>query len=348
MSAWPGGVLDRAADTASYTCRSSRNLAGPPVNSTTQFAVEYEPENITVTPKVVSVVENEIPARVVCSAKGFPKPSYSWRRVSASKSRAKAGGGVLSASSALHLPAAARALAGLYACEAYNRHGAVNTTVLLDVMYAPECGIKQTEIDGHQVLVCSAHANPAEVSFTWKLKNDNDSLTDESIWQSGAQSFLRLSAAVDAHRTYLCFANNSVGVSRACERDVVGTKVWWRDPQKLILLGCAALAVLLVAVVLCIIIICICRRMRAKSKCEYSRAPLTLTLLYCATIAAHCVAQLVAEHVSRLHLLSVVFDYVEHSMLRVICCLSCYCACELTEYFISFPGAARRLTHAIY
>ncbi|XP_037293639.1 hemicentin-1 isoform X3 [Manduca sexta] len=267
MSAWPGGVLDRAADTASYTCRSSRNLAGPPVNSTTQFAVEYEPENITVTPKVVSVVENEIPARVVCSAKGFPKPSYSWRRVSASKSRAKAGGGVLSASSALHLPAAARALAGLYACEAYNRHGAVNTTVLLDVMYAPECGIKQTEIDGHQVLVCSAHANPAEVSFTWKLKNDNDSLTDESIWQSGAQSFLRLSAAVDAHRTYLCFANNSVGVSRACERDVVGTKVWWRDPQKLILLGCAALAVLLVAVVLCIIIICICRRMRAKSKC---------------------------------------------------------------------------------
>lgn len=40
MSAWAGGVLSRAADTARYTCRSSRNPAGPPVNSTTKFAVE--------------------------------------------------------------------------------------------------------------------------------------------------------------------------------------------------------------------------------------------------------------------------------------------------------------------
>lgn len=40
MSAWAGRVLDRAADSARYTCRSSRNDAGPPVNSTTKFAVE--------------------------------------------------------------------------------------------------------------------------------------------------------------------------------------------------------------------------------------------------------------------------------------------------------------------
>lgn len=49
-----------------------------------------------------------------------------------------------------------------------------------------------------------------------------------------------------------------------------GSKVWWRDQQKLILIGGIALAVLLLTIILCIIIICICRRMRAKSKCEYS------------------------------------------------------------------------------
>ncbi|XP_045485356.1 hemicentin-1 isoform X5 [Pieris rapae] len=273
MSSWPGGALSRSSDTARYTCRSSRNAAGPPVNSTTKFAVEYEPENITVTPKVVSVIENEIPAKVVCSAKGFPMPSYSWRREHLTKSSAKEHSNrsfVLSSSNTLLLGPIARKDAGNYACEAYNRHGAVNTTVFMDVMFVPECGIKQQEVDGQQLLVCTAHANPTEVSFAWKLKNDNDTLTDEKIWSEGAQSFLRLRSGVDVYRTYLCVATNEVGVSRPCERDVMGTKVWWRDRQKLFLIGGIALALLLITVILCIIIICICRRMRAKSKCPPS------------------------------------------------------------------------------
>ncbi|RVE43418.1 hypothetical protein evm_011932 [Chilo suppressalis] len=269
MSAWPGRVLDRAADTARYTCRSSRNHAGPPVNSTTKFAVEYEPENITVTPKVVSVIENEIPGNVVCSARGFPMPSYTWRREHPSKGAGRAHDNqslALSSSSTLLLPAAQRRHAGNYVCEAYNRHGAVTTHAVLDVMFVPECGIKRTVINGDPVLVCTAHANPSEVSFHWKLKNDNDSLTDEEITQSGSQSFLKLSTSVDVYRTYLCFANNSVGMSRQCEMDVVGIVPWWRDQHKLILIGGIALAVLVITVILCIIIICVCRRMRAKSK----------------------------------------------------------------------------------
>ncbi|XP_022828847.1 hemicentin-1 isoform X3 [Spodoptera litura] len=279
MSAWPSHALDRAADTASYTCRSSRNLAGPPVNSTTKFAVEYEPENITVTPEVVQVTENEIPAKVVCAARGFPMPSYTWRREQPSKVSAKENSNnslILSSSNTLLLGPVQRKDGGNYTCEAYNRHGSVSTPVFLDVMYVPECGIKQSEIDGVQVLVCTAHANPSTVSFFWKLKNDNDSLTDEKIWQQGAQSFLRLSTSVDVYRTYLCYANNSVGMSRPCERDVManlesfGNKVWWRDQQKMFLIGGIALAILVITVILCIIIICICRRMRAKSKCPPS------------------------------------------------------------------------------
>ncbi|XP_045485355.1 hemicentin-1 isoform X4 [Pieris rapae] len=282
MSSWPGGALSRSSDTARYTCRSSRNAAGPPVNSTTKFAVEYEPENITVTPKVVSVIENEIPAKVVCSAKGFPMPSYSWRREHLTKSSAKEHSNrsfVLSSSNTLLLGPIARKDAGNYACEAYNRHGAVNTTVFMDVMFVPECGIKQQEVDGQQLLVCTAHANPTEVSFAWKLKNDNDTLTDEKIWSEGAQSFLRLRSGVDVYRTYLCVATNEVGVSRPCERDVMGTKVWWRDRQKLFLIGGIALALLLITVILCIIIICICRRMRAKSKFELEEREKFLTAL---------------------------------------------------------------------
>ncbi|XP_045540674.1 hemicentin-1 isoform X3 [Papilio machaon] len=270
MSAWAGGVLSRAADVARYTCRSSRNAAGPPVNSTTKFAVEYEPENITVTPQVVSVIENKIPGKVVCSAKGFPMPSYSWRRELSSKNQGKEHSNrslILSSSNTLLLGSVSRRDGGNYICEAYNKHGSVNTSVYLDVMFVPECGIKQIEKDGEQLLVCTAHANPAEVSFKWKLKNDNDSITDERIWQSGLQSFLRLSSSVEVYRTYKCYANNSVGVSEPCERGVEGNKVWWRDQYKLLLFGGIALAILVITVILCIIIICICRRMRAKSKC---------------------------------------------------------------------------------
>lgn len=32
-----------------------------------------------------------------------------------------------------------------------------------NVADVPECGIKQTEIDGKPTLVCTAHANPSEV-----------------------------------------------------------------------------------------------------------------------------------------------------------------------------------------
>ncbi|XP_063630636.1 hemicentin-1 isoform X7 [Cydia splendana] len=277
MSAWAGGVLDRTDPRITkYMCRSSRNDAGPAVNSTTHFAVEYEPENITVTPGIVPVIEGEIPGKVVCSARGFPVPSYSWRRENASKSLAKDHTNtslVLSSSNTLLLGPVQRKDAGHYLCEAHNRHGAVSTTAYLDVMFVPECGIKQAEVDGEQVLICTAHANPSEVTFYWKLKNDNDSLSDEKIWQVGQQSYLRLHPGVEVHRTYLCYANNSVGRSRECERDVqanlesLTSAVWWRDRQQLILIGCIALAILVITVILCIIIICICRRMRAKSKC---------------------------------------------------------------------------------
>ncbi|XP_069363169.1 uncharacterized protein nrm isoform X3 [Maniola hyperantus] len=268
MSAWPGGVLSRG-DSVRYTCRSSNNAAGPAVNSTTTFAVEYEPKNISVYPVSVSVNQNEIPANIVCRAEGFPKPSYSWKRENASKSHAREHSNssfILSSSNTLLLGPVVRKDAGNYVCEAYNRHGSINTTVYLNVKFLPECGIKQVEINGQPHLLCTATANPSNVSFTWKLKNDNDSLTTEEIWQDGAQSYLKLSSSVDVYRTYICYANNTVGKSRECERDVIGNKVWWRDRQKLLLIGGIALAVLVITVILCIIIICICRRMRAKSK----------------------------------------------------------------------------------
>lgn len=87
----------------------------------------------------------------------------------------------------------------------------------------PECAITQTDIDGNPALICTANANPKEVTFTWRVKGLNETPDDmNSIRQHGLQSYLILDSGVDQFRTYLCYANNSVGVSIPCERDVAG------------------------------------------------------------------------------------------------------------------------------
>lgn len=85
----------------------------------------------------------------------------------------------------------------------------------------PECAITQAEMDGKLILTCSTSANPPEVDFTWRIKNENDTI-EENVEKKGQSSILTLESYVENFRTYLCFANNSVGVGIPCERDVTG------------------------------------------------------------------------------------------------------------------------------
>lgn len=86
----------------------------------------------------------------------------------------------------------------------------------------PECGIVKTEINGNPALVCTAVANPQEVSFTWRIQGSNDTIEPSSITQEGSRSTLILDSSVDTVRTYLCIAKNYVGESVPCEIDVTG------------------------------------------------------------------------------------------------------------------------------
>lgn len=263
MENWPGGRLDRLRDNANYTCQSTGNTVGGGVRSTTFFGVECAywrlrqifsivnrlifscvlsdpPENITVSSKIISVVEKQEPQeKVVCSAKAYPEPSYQWRKEGETDTIIKGNTFVLS----YQVP---RRDGGNYVCEAFNRHGSITETIYLNVMckcgasrassesrvrlltedpvlsVKPECGITQSEVNGKPVLICQAHANPTEVDFTWKIKNENETVED-FIENRGLQSHLTLESRIENFRTYLCFANNSIGMSIPCERDVTGT-----------------------------------------------------------------------------------------------------------------------------
>lgn len=85
------------------------------------------PENITVSNKKVSVIENHIPQRVICSAKAHPEVSYSWHRDTPTPE-------TISKGNALMLGAVTRTAAGNYVCKAFNRHGSTTAKTYLNVM----------------------------------------------------------------------------------------------------------------------------------------------------------------------------------------------------------------------
>lgn len=85
----------------------------------------------------------------------------------------------------------------------------------------PECRIDRERVDGRDYVVCSAVANPQESDFVWSLKSDNDTLEHAPETRDG-KSYLLLDDSVTNFRTYVCIANNSIGSSSSCERDVPG------------------------------------------------------------------------------------------------------------------------------
>ncbi|KAK1135643.1 hypothetical protein K0M31_000230 [Melipona bicolor] len=216
LTAWPSGQLSRFEDNDKFTCESSSNSIGPGVNSITQINVEFPPENMTISKKMINVTVDTIPEMVTCSSRAEPKPSYRWFRED-SPSDNITYGRVLD----LKIPVPLRSN-GTYYCEAWNRQGSRNISMIMNVQFKPECHVKTERIDGEDYVVCSATANPKETDFVWSLKNENDTLEQIAETRNG-KSYIRLDTSVTNFRTYVCVANNSIGHSNPCDRDVPGT-----------------------------------------------------------------------------------------------------------------------------
>ncbi|CAB0012723.1 unnamed protein product [Nesidiocoris tenuis] len=163
-----------------------------------------------------------------------------------------------------------------FTCTAVNLGGeSESATVYIKVDDRPECGIIKKEVDGKLVLVCTAQANPAEVDFAWKIKNENETVED-NIEKKGMQSILTLETRVENFRTYLCYPNNSVGVTKKpCEVDVSGTVSWWGrlDRDVIMILIAILTGIILVIVIICIILCIVCRRKQAADKCTFLLIP---------------------------------------------------------------------------
>ncbi|KAI5704488.1 hypothetical protein M8J75_005934 [Diaphorina citri] len=267
MDAWPNGQLDPTLDNVNYTCQSTSNEVGQGVKSTTQFGVEYPPDGLRVSKEIVNVIEKNMPEKIVCSAKAFPEPGYSWAKEDDPNN-------TLSKTNSLSLNVPiSRKHAGNYICTATNRHGSNTAKTILNVMYRPECGIVQSQRDGKIVLTCSATGNPSELDFKWSVKNENETIT-EGVAKFGNHSDLTLESSSESFRTYLCYAINSVGTSLPCALDVTGSVSWWYalfEHDHLIILLVIIIGLIILVIIICVIIIIICRRKRTADKCPASK-----------------------------------------------------------------------------
>ncbi|XP_053981934.1 hemicentin-1 isoform X3 [Hylaeus volcanicus] len=266
LTAWSGGQLDRVEDNVKFTCESTSNGIGPGVKSSTHFHVEFPPENMTISRKIINVIVDTIPETVNCNAKAHPEPTFRWFREGSTDTIVE--GRVLD----LKVPVPRRS-SGTYYCEALNRHGSRNISMVMNVQFKPECHVEKERIDGEDYVVCSAIANPKETDFVWALKNDNDTLEQIAEIRNG-KSYIRLDTSVTNFRTYVCIANNSIGQSTPCERDVPAHHghrshiPWWHqlEGNLLLIVIVAAVVLILVIIIICVAIFIVCRRKRSQMK----------------------------------------------------------------------------------
>ncbi|XP_018304625.1 hemicentin-1 isoform X2 [Mycetomoellerius zeteki] len=260
LTVWPNGQLDRAEDNVKFTCKSSSNGIGAGVESSTHFHVEFSPEDITISKKIVNVVVDTVPEIVECNAKARPKPNFRWFREGSTDTIME--GHVFD----LKMPIPRRS-SGTYYCEASNRHGSLNISIIMNVQFKPECHIEKERFEGQDYVVCSAVANPKETDFTWSLKNENDSLEQVAQMRNG-KSYMLLDTSVTNFRTYMCVANNTIGRSVACERDIPGHIPWWHrlDGNLLLIIIIMTVVMILVLILICVAIYIVCRRKRSQLK----------------------------------------------------------------------------------
>lgn len=82
--------------------------------------------------------------------------------------------------------------------------------------------MKTTNVDGQPALLCSAIANPEDVTFVWKKLEDNYTDDAAATFEKGLNSYLVLDRSFHMLRTYICYTNNSVGEGAPCEIQVPG------------------------------------------------------------------------------------------------------------------------------
>ncbi|XP_066524430.1 myelin-associated glycoprotein-like isoform X2 [Hoplias malabaricus] len=180
-----------------YYCRAQNQHGSQ--NSSVQLDVQYAPRKISVSASPSASVIWGSSVSLSCSSDGNPAVNYTWFREN---------GEQIETGPSFSITETNDTHSGLYYCRAQNQHGSQNSSVQLDVQYAPRkisvsASPSASVIWGSSVsLSCSSDGNPA-VNYTWFRENGEQIETGPTF---------NITETNDTHSgLYYCRAQNQHG-----------------------------------------------------------------------------------------------------------------------------------------
>ncbi|XP_016094272.1 myelin-associated glycoprotein-like [Sinocyclocheilus grahami] len=241
-------------DSGRYYCRAE-NKHGTQKTSAL-LDIQYAPKNTSAHVNPAGLVLEGGSVTLSCSSDANPAVNYTWYRdIERPLNPVQTGPNLtINNTDSTH--------SGQYYCRAENTHGTQNTSVLLDVQFAPNISSSCSR-NSVMACVCEAHGNPCP-TLEWRLSghvlanSTEPSISEETLGSTGVKSILTIHQSLTDTDILQCFSANIYGSASQQFQAIP-------PPQKTMLLG-AAVGVLLMMIV-CIVMLC-CERKRKEKPLE--------------------------------------------------------------------------------
>ncbi|XP_059361359.1 myelin-associated glycoprotein-like [Carassius carassius] len=173
--------------------------------------VQYSPKNTSVSVLPSSSVLEGSSVTVTCSSEANPAVNYTWSRESEGQMKQLQTGDTLTFD---RIDLKHR---GWYYCTAHNQHGTQNSSVMLDILYAPKISpsssCTRTDVT---VCFCEADGNPSP-ELEWHLSgrpvtnSSNMFISEERLSSTGLRSSITLHQSLTNTSTLQCVSRNIHG-----------------------------------------------------------------------------------------------------------------------------------------
>ncbi|XP_036431241.1 sialic acid-binding Ig-like lectin 10 [Colossoma macropomum] len=202
----PSLTINKTDDTHSglYYCRAQNQHGAQ--NSSVQLDIQYAPKDVLVSPSGPVMLDSSVTLN--CSSDGNPAVNYTWYREN---------GEQIETGPSLTINKTDDTHSGLYYCRAQNQHGAQNSSVQLDIQYAPQNDLFfhcNSSSEGGIVCVCEVHGRPVP-KLEWRLSDqavppsENSSVREESVGRTGLRSLIYIHQSCTG--TLQCISTNRLG-----------------------------------------------------------------------------------------------------------------------------------------
>ncbi|XP_026065395.1 sialic acid-binding Ig-like lectin 14 [Carassius auratus] len=173
--------------------------------------VQYSPKNTSASVNTSSSVLEGSSVTLTCSSEANPAVNYTWSRESEGQMEQ------LKTGDTLTFDKIELKHRGLYYCTAQNQYGTQNSSVMLDIQYAPQISTSsscsRTDV---MVCFCEADGNPSP-ELEWHLSgrpvtnSSNTFISEERLSSTGLRSSISLHQYLTNTSTLQCVSNNTHG-----------------------------------------------------------------------------------------------------------------------------------------